>query len=199
MGGPGSGRYWHYDSKETTDCYRVLDIRRINRDDLLTPGKSFRLNWKFGGQILASVDIRTGFHRLILSYRHCRSGEEWIDKCYPVDIDWTPCNFGGWRPWFCCPHCYGRVVKLYIGSSGLGCRKCYRMTYASTRTDAVTRVWRKQEKLEAKLIDDGDQYQKPKGMHWRTFNRIVDQINELELEKDRQFIIGVRRIMRMVC
>jgi len=37
--------------------------------------------------------------------------------------------------------------------------------------------------------------EKPKGMHWRTYDRIYDQLDDLEGELDRKFIIGAMRIL----
>lgn len=50
MGGFGSGRRWHYGGKNTTADYRVLDVQRLQRHGLLTPGKSFGWNWIRDGE-----------------------------------------------------------------------------------------------------------------------------------------------------
>ena len=51
----------------------------------------------------------------------------------PILIDWTPCNFGGVRPWFLCPgeDCGQRVAILYGPTLPLLCRQCRGLTYAS--------------------------------------------------------------------
>ena len=56
---------------------------------------------------------------------------------YPVALDWTPCPFGGARPWFRCPlvvggePCGRRVRILYRpwGARYFGCRHCYGLSY----------------------------------------------------------------------
>jgi uncharacterized protein YjiS (DUF1127 family) len=63
---------------------------------------------------------------------------------------------------------------------------------ASTREDATSRLWRKKRKLEAMLDNEGE---KPRGMHWQTYNRICDQLDNLEEELDQQFFIGAVRIL----
>src|SRR5215472_1990244 len=66
------------------------------------------------------------------SHASCRSGsagnEGRVDL--PVKIEWTPCNYGGTRPWFLCPRrgCGRRVAILYCDSD-FGCRTCRRLTY----------------------------------------------------------------------
>ena len=37
--------------------------------------------------------------------------------------------------------------------------------------------------------------EKPRGMHWQTYNRIGDQLDNLEGELDQQFFIGAVRIL----
>src|SRR5215212_5423356 len=40
---------------------------------------------------------------VVFSYRHRGGlGGEWEDVKEPISL-WTPCNFGGERPWFICP------------------------------------------------------------------------------------------------
>jgi hypothetical protein len=41
MGGIGSGKRWHYGAKDTTEDYMPIDIRRWQREGLLTPGTAF--------------------------------------------------------------------------------------------------------------------------------------------------------------
>jgi len=44
----------------------------------------------------------------------------------------------------------------------------------------MSRLWRKQRKIEAKLNDDS----KPKWMRWRTYDQMIEQINAIEEQKD---------------
>lgn len=62
--------------------------------------------------------------------------------------------------------------------------------YLSEAEDAMGRLWWKQRKIESRLEDGDSHYQKPKWMHWRTFNRLADKINEVERDKDRAFLIS---------
>ena len=78
-----------------------------------------------------------------------------VATAYPVALDWTPCPFGGARPWFRCPlvvdgePCRHRVRILYRpwGARYFGCRHCHHLTY---RTLHVTnRTFSYQSKLLA--------------------------------------------------
>jgi hypothetical protein len=48
-----------------------------------------------------------------------------------IGLEWTPCNFGGERPWFVCEECSGRVRILYGPTLPLLCRQCRGLSYAS--------------------------------------------------------------------
>ena len=48
-----------------------------------------------------------------------------------IRLEWTPCTFGGSRPWFLCPGCGRRVAILYGPGLPLECRVCRGLGYAS--------------------------------------------------------------------
>jgi hypothetical protein len=99
-----------------------------------------------------------------------------------VTILRTACNFGGARAWFACPRCRRRVVKTYLAGCVFGCRVCYGLAYTSQSEDAIGRSWRAQAKLEARLGEDGE---RPKGMHWRTYKRLPERIEDREATSDK--------------
>ena len=125
MGGWGSGR--GQSGKDTTSDYRALDVRRLQRDGLLAPGRSFGWNWTRDGETVASIQVRAETDRIILNYRHKSGGSDWQPMDYPVRLAWTDCTLGGRRAWLLCPArgCGRRVALLYIGGSGIfACRHC---------------------------------------------------------------------------
>ncbi len=88
-------------------------------------------------------------------------------------LAWTPCNFGGSRPWFVCPGvgCGRRVAILYgPGPGQLLCRHCRDLTYQSQRTWELGRAERRIARAAARLAPDGG---RPKGMHHITFLRLT--------------------------
>jgi hypothetical protein len=178
MGGMGSGRHWHSGAKDTTDDYRSIDVRRWKRDGLLTPNQFFGWQWSRHGDIVASITVRTEPDRVILTYRQRNGGKEWEDKSYPVYLDRTACNLGGERPWFLCPaHGCGRRVAILYGGSIFACRHCYQLAYPSQRETDYDRAARRAERIRNKLgwepgILNPKGWQKPKGMHWSTFERL---------------------------
>ena len=101
MGGFGSGRGQR--GKNTTSDMRPLDIRKLQRDGLLTPGRAFGWQWSVCGKEVASIQIRTEDDRVVLDYRNRSNGGEWRPMEYPVYLEWTNCTLGGRRAWFVCP------------------------------------------------------------------------------------------------
>lgn len=175
MGGFGSGRQH---GKDTTNSYRTLDVRRLQRDGLLTPGRAFGLNWTRNGETVASIQARAEADRVILMYSHRSGGGEWKREEYPVSLDWTPCTYGGRRAWFRCPAagCGRRVAVLY-GGGIFACRHCYRLAYACERETHDDRAARRADRIRERLgwhvgILNPKGW-KPKGMHWRTFERLT--------------------------
>jgi hypothetical protein len=100
MGGVGSGNWYRFDKKTTTDERQSVDMRYLHREGLLKSGRWFSLRWSRAsretGSIGGVVDSSRPAKSVSLLYRH-RSGlgAEWEDVQETVPLDWTPCNFGG--------------------------------------------------------------------------------------------------------
>lgn len=175
MGGFGSGR--GQGGKDTTSDMRALDIRRLQRDGLLTPGRAFDWNWLRNGETVASIQMRTEADQVILNYRSRSNGGEWQPMEYPIYLEWTPCNLGGRRAWFRCPaQGCGRRVAILYGGSVFACRHCHKLAYQCQRELGYDRAARRADTIRRWLgwepgILNGTGW-KPKGMHWRTFERL---------------------------
>jgi hypothetical protein len=109
-------------------------------------------------------------------------GEDWSDVEQRVAIAWTPCRFGGERPWFVCSvasngvYCGRRVAKLYGPDRLFACRHCYQLAYASQQESAHQRGLWKSQKFRMRLGGSASMFDefpgKPKGMHWRIYDRL---------------------------
>ena len=174
MGGYSSGRHG---GKRTTNDMHVLDIRKIARAGLLKAGCSFSWQWTRGGEKIASIGLRTETDRVVLNYRSRSNGDEWQDMHYPVYLVWSGCNYGGRRAWWLCPAvgCGRRVAVLY-GGKVYACRHCHKLAYQTQREQAHDRAGSRADTIRKRLgweagilnLPGG----KPKGMHWRTFERL---------------------------
>jgi hypothetical protein len=195
VGGIGSGNWYRFDKKTTADECHSLDVRDLYREGLLKPGCRFRYSWSRAGRETASIRAFVYQDRVVLSYRR-RSGlsGEWEEVKEPVAIKWTPCNFGGERPWFICPGvtCGRRVAVLY----GLGrhflCRHCYDLRYESQRKDKNYRALRRAQKIRQRLGGSANMMElfpeRPKGMHHDTYIRLFWKHHEAE----REYLAGMR-------
>jgi hypothetical protein len=184
MGGVGSGRRWHFSAKNTTDAFRALDVRRWARDGLLEPGRAFGWQWTTSGEVTGSINVRSETGRVVLDYRS-RNANEWQAQNYPVRLTATPCHLGGVRQWFLCPAlgCGRRVAKLY-GGAIFACRHCHQLAYPSQREGLSDRALRRAGGIRDKLgwqpgVANG-YGPKPKGLHWRTFERLCAEHDDFE-------------------
>jgi len=178
MGGSGSGNRWRYGAKSTTDGYSALDVRRLAREGVLTPGYTGGWQWTRDGKTIAWIRMRAEQDCLVLQYRHRCGDEEWKDEHYPVRLVRTPCHLGGSRVWFLCPAvgCARRVAILY-GGAIFACRRCYQLAYASTREGAGDRAAKRAERIRTRLgweprILNGEG-PRPKWMRQCTFQRLA--------------------------
>lgn len=183
MGGAGSGRRA---GKVCTDELHWLDVRKLQREGFLTAGKAYQWQWTRNGQEAASIHIQVEAHRVILHYWHRHRDGKKQEKCYSVELERTPCRFGGERVWWRCPvpGCGRRVAILFSGAL-FACRHCHQLAYRSQRETPGDRAIRKAHKVRARLgweigvlNPSGD---KPKGLHWRTFERLRARENFFSL------------------
>jgi len=90
-----------------------------------------------------------------LNYWQRQRGGEWSAMRYPVAQDRTACNYGG---------------------SMFACRRCQRLTYRCQRETPDDGATRQADKLRDRLGGEAGILNgnggKPKGMHWRTFERL---------------------------
>ncbi len=161
---------------------RPLDIRKLQRDGLLTPGLASGWQWTRNGEELASIQIRCEADCVMLSYQSRSNGCEWQAMAYAVHLEWMPCNLGGRRAWFRCPaRGCGRRVAILYGGTIFACRHCHKLAYACQREPDDNRALRRADTIRRRL---GWQAgianpagSKPKGMHWRTFSRLMAEYN----------------------
>jgi hypothetical protein len=94
---------------------------------------------------------------------------------YRIYLNWTCPNYGGRRYWF---YSGERTTKLFLPRGGhrFMSRAEHQLGYACQRENRSNRLMRKSRKLHRALGGDGECEEvpaKPKGMHWRTYERKV--------------------------
>jgi hypothetical protein len=211
MGGRGSGNWWRWDTKDTTADYRQLDIRRWQRQGRLVAG-SFYLFWAGGASIKVEVhDLAERFPALppsrelllVLEYTYRHAGGAPVDVRQPVFLEWTPCHYGGERPWFRCSAdgCGRRVALLYGAGKYFACRRCCRLVYQSQREDEYQRHLTRANAIRRRLGGGSDALggfpPKPKGMHWRTYDRLLRECAAAERAADAAFWVRLAQLNAM--
>ena len=171
---------------------RSIDVRRVERENLLRAGVTTAWAWTDSetGERLASIGFSVTDDAVLLFYN---LNDKPTRQTVPLER--TPCHYGGSRPWFNCPRCRRRVAVLYLRASGFACRHCQRVTYASQSDDALGRTWRRQAKLEARL---GEHWRRPKGMHHRTRERLLEGIFECEGAREDALASYLARVAHLL-
>lgn len=170
----GAGRpAWH---AKTSSVHRV-DIGKLHRAGHLEGSRSLTWTW----ENKANINLTTSSSEVTFQYNYRESVGEWKPVNQRVSLAYTPCHYGGSRPWFVCPRCYRHVAILYI-HGWPACRKCKRLVYPVQSMDAMARNWHRLHRIENKL-SGGERdwnYRRPKGMRTATFDRLRDEYFHLE-------------------
>lgn len=193
MGGLGSGFSPGISGyrKLTTAEVLALDIKNIGiKREVKFKGAI--ISWKKGSNIgMAKLNE----DEVILHYTNTING---ISKNYNyrVGLDYTICNYGGERVWFICPDCGRRVRILYQRKGMFKCRSCQSLNYILQQEDkrdyAMQSIDHKMYKIQDKLktkrdIDNIFHIPKPKGMHCKTYDRLMKQLENLYIQRDYTF------------
>ncbi len=166
-----------------------IDLVRLRRD-ALRPGTASTISWSSGGEELGSIGLVARADGLRLIYRARTGDGPWHDIDEAVPIAWTPTRFSGRRPWFNCPGC-ARRCRVLFGGARFRCRTCTGLRYGSqaeTRADRATRGMRKIVRRLNPKAQCNDLPFKPKGMHWRTFERLAARHDGYHRKWNLEFI-----------
>ena len=149
-----------------------LDIRTLKRQGAL-PSGSVRLATR-REELRLYVELVEGALSI-----HSRDGSATIRLTH------TACNYGGTRPWFCCPRCKRRVAIVYLRGSWM-CRQCTGLLYECQLESDLHRMIRKARKLRIRLGGPAALTAafplKPPRMHRRTYERLRLQSLLLETQ-----------------
>jgi hypothetical protein len=135
---------------------RVDEVHKLDLCDLRRNGffdgdtaPLWSSSWWWGFSI--SVTSKVYYRRIdgpegpvAVAIVHPRTEESGCDDPvgYAVPLEWTPCNFGGARPWFRCRCVIGgrtcnrraRILYKAVNSRYFACRECRRLSYRSRQT-----------------------------------------------------------------
>ncbi|SRR6266581_1688587 len=177
MGGAGSGTWYRWNKRTTLEQVRWVDVRSLHHQ---------------GAQ---------EGRQAVLEYGYRQHSGAWGQVQQTVALDWAPCHYGGSRPWFLCPGCGRRVALLYSHGKWFRCRHCCQLPYSSQCETALDRAYRKARKIRTRLGVSGNlntpihTWHKPKGMHWRTFERLCGQEREAHTVVLEHLALGLERLL----
>lgn len=111
-------------------------------------------------------------------------------------LEWSPCPFGGVRPFWRCPRCDRLCEVLFLADpaksgpiavDGHACRVCQRVAYETTAMSRSDRLYARRDAIldllgmKAPAIGRGVVWRKPRRMHEQTFLLLRIRVQELEL------------------
>lgn len=182
MGGAGSGSGIRFNTRRKKRF--VEECQSI--DTLSFPYRLMRNLPKHGLKcVLHSCCLRIFQDHLETIYQ--QGGETWTQE---IKFLFSQEHFGNFRYWFRCPShkCLRRCRKLFLRHSSCGapvflCRRCLFLAYRSQNKSFWDRIITKRWNLIRKLGTDSDWIrERPKGMHWKTFERLKMKLSELDIE-----------------
>lgn len=187
----GRGRWYRWDKRSITDDYRQLDIASFAGSVDLDQARIGLWVWSVNGKTSASISYRViPGQGVRLRYTVNQSKPSAQDLDYLVAVTFTTPGFGGRRAWWLCPNC-GLRVRILYGGEFFVCRGCAGAYYATQQNDAngLTVVENDLYRIRRKLgARDGAITAippwKPKGMHNRTYSRLVLRYRALQQERD---------------
>jgi hypothetical protein len=203
MGGFGSGRQG---GSATVESGLTLDLNRLIRQRDILPGMhisgSLRWNDAQSGEKIASIDCEAS----LVSQGHAWARLQYVADGelmdYRVQIEASPCQYGGVRWWWICPLSGRRAAKLYLppDSNVFAARQIHRLAYRSQRDAKIDRTHARQRRLYGKLGAEYDHHEqtppaRPKGMHHKTYERLTADLYAAMDAHDQAFMFGVSAIL----
>lgn len=172
MGGFGSGNKRQSGRLTVGQCVQ-LNVEQLKKYGLLNRPAQYQWKWDNGNAV--QIDTRT---------------DGWITLEYAVDkeprkyslrLEAIPQHLGGERHWFRCPNtrCRRRCKTVYWRSGYFLCRQCQRLGYVTEQASKTDQPYYRINKIRERLgwtpgYLNGHEW-KPKGMHWKTYHRLVQQ------------------------
>lgn len=172
------------DDRPTNYELRHLDVHVLNRSGLFQPDS--REEWSEYRWTSGQIRVRYVEGLVFVAYKVRAPGaNDWEQEIAEgIQVEWTPCQYGGQRPWFLCPECSRRCGKLY-GGRLFRCRLCVNLVYESTRQPEWERLLDRAQDIRVRLGGSASTAApfppKPKHMRWRTYWKLREESVEAAL------------------
>jgi len=219
MGGMGSGRHGGRATVEGCRSLR-LDVNRVTRgvrghlrglrDGERIQADPFAWSWTVHSEaepwarvlITLTMDRWRGYARLQFDVDHWSRATGPQDQT--VQMETTPCRFGGRRWWWVCPATGRRCSKLYLPNGGTRFLSrgpgAYRLAYASQNGGPLDRSHGRLARLHRKMggdygYADDPPPPRPKGMRRRTYDRLVAEWEAAIGRHEAIWLAGAERLL----
>ena len=137
---------WSYSSRWTVEECKSISTKFLKEHHYFDGGVRWgEMSWSRCGEKTGSISFEVStvegdeYIRFQYTQTDRHTGEK-SELDYKARLVWTPCYFGGRRWWFICPLvvngnvCGRKVGSLHLGGGKyFGCRKCYNLTYESSK------------------------------------------------------------------
>jgi hypothetical protein len=176
MGGPGSGGSRTWNPRARVEEHLSLHVGTLGRD-LADVGSWRWVAWsgRQGESDRISLLVLDDGVRLSYTVTPCGGSARDVDEF--VAVEWTPCPYGGRRPWWLCPGCGRRCGVLHGVGDRFRCRPCHGLAYRSQVEKPMDRAfragWKLRDRLGARSRHD---LGRPRGMHLSTYGRLLERI-----------------------
>lgn len=186
----------------TVEQMRVIDIHVMYRAGYLKPGE-YTWHWGADTRMSDQAKLTTTESQITLQYRYL-SATGWSEISEVIPLDWVPCPFGGKRPVLRClgkdgKPCGRASWRLHARDGLFRCRICYDLMHTCQREDRWERALRRAQKVREKYGMERnilyEKTQKPKGMHWTTYGKIMAKIQRDEIIADAGDIMKAERML----
>ncbi len=175
MGGIGSGTGIRPNRKRTKQFVEAFSCI----DTSIFPFSSMQLLPRIAHQLSTQgVTFQIYPEKLLIMRENSSEG-----LLYEIFFSLTPAHYGNYRYWFQCPKCGYRRRKLSLMKIDdfplFLCRCCLKLAYQSQNRTLGDQIIHKKWQLIQKLGCTSEcipNRAKPKGMHWRTFCVLREQI-----------------------
>lgn len=185
-------RYKRLDSYEFSKCFPIMERKGMEQF-------KHTATWKDGSSI--GLIVHNGSVEVGYSVESDGERESIRETFY---FEAVPNNYGGAdRHYFICPYCGRRARLLYLHRLHFKCRKCAGLNYQSQQVskgwDAAIYRLNKFLKVNFNITglapcDSGRiTPPRPKGMHERTYRKLLIELEELQNEQTKGFMSGLAR------
>lgn len=199
MGGSGSGRQMFWSDITKLDDGLRLDINKLVRDRLISTDcwRSGTLTWtstrtgQERGNTGYEINTRNPDDMWLRLYYTKTIRDEKHSMDYKIRLTASRPHYGGKRLWFLCPLTGKRTSVLYCppGSKWFASRHAYALKYQSQSEDQFGRAVNRKFRLQKKL-DGENYYRKPKGMHKKTYDRLLREYWRAEQASDNLLAVA---------